>query len=136
MTCGRYVVLLWDSEHFLACEVAAMAAEGEFRVDLETLAYSAAHVSGQDEDLAIAHLSSDNKIEAAQPGWVGTSAEALNARMAVWLETSRRLLTRVGGHALDLHNDTIKFAAMERENAEKLHAVGNGADGVAGAARG
>jgi uncharacterized protein YukE len=83
-----------------------MAAGGEFRVDPEALAGSAEHVSGQGEDLASAHLSSDNRIEAAQSGWVGTSAAALNARMAAWLETSRRLVARVGGHALDLQNET------------------------------
>jgi hypothetical protein len=109
-----------------------MAAADEFQLDLEALVSSAAHVSGQGEDLALAHLSSDNKIEAAQLGWVGTSAEALNARMAVWLETSRRLLTRVGGHALELQDDGIDFATMERENTQRLRAVGDGADGWPG----
>ncbi|MGO9385805.1 MAG: WXG100 family type VII secretion target [Mycobacterium sp.] len=118
-----------------------MAAGGEFRVDPEALAGSAEHVSGQGEDLASAHLSSDNRIEGAQSGWVGASAAALNARMAAWLETSRRLVARVGGHALDLQNDHIKFTAAERDNADRLRAVGfsaegaDGADGVAGAGR-
>jgi hypothetical protein len=40
------------------------------------------------------------------------------------LEISRRLLTRVGGHALDLNDDGIDFAAMERDNVEKSRAVG------------
>ena len=93
-----------------------MAAAENFRVDLEALASSAAHVSGQGEDLAAAHVSSDNRIEAAQPGWVGGSAAALSARTAAWLETSRRLLTRVGGHALQLNDDGIDFCGVgERE---------------------
>ncbi|MDI3314404.1 MAG: WXG100 family type VII secretion target [Mycobacterium sp.] len=99
------------------------------RVDLEALACSAAHVSGQGEDLAAAHLTSDNTIEAAQSGWVGASSVALAARMDIWLQTSRRLLTNVGAHALDLHNDAIDFAAMERENAQRLRAVGDSAPG-------
>ena len=86
-----------------------MAAAENFRVDLEALASSAAHVSGQGEDLAAAHVSSDNRIEAAQPGWVGGSAAALSARTAAWLETSRRLLTRVGGHALQLNEAFLRF---------------------------
>ncbi|MDI3314141.1 MAG: hypothetical protein QJR12_07615 [Mycobacterium sp.] len=73
-----------------------MAGEREFQVDLEALVCSAAHVTGQGEDLAIAHLDSDNQLEAAQTGWVGTSAAALNTRMNVWLAASRTLLTRVG----------------------------------------
>jgi WXG100 family type VII secretion target len=106
-------------------EVVAMAAEGRFRVDLEALAGSATQVSGHGEDLASAHLSSDNRIAAAQSGWVGDSAAALHIRTASWLETSRRLLTRVGDHALDLNNDGIYFAATERDNVEKSHAVDN-----------
>ncbi|MBS4727057.1 hypothetical protein MSM1_01305 [Mycobacterium sp. SM1] len=112
-----------------------MPTEREFQVDLEALVCSAAHVTGQGEDLAIAHLDSDNELEAAQWGWVGTSAAALNTRMAAWLATSRMLLTRVGEHALNLHSDAIDFAAMERENAERLRAVGGAGgevDGVLG----
>ena len=71
-----------------------------FRVDLEALAGSAAHVAGQGEDLASTHLASDNRIAGAEPGWVGASAAALSTTAAAWLQTSRRLLTRVGDHAL------------------------------------
>lgn len=106
----------------------------KFRLELEALAHAVAHVTGQGEDLALAHLASDNKIDEAQLGWVRTSAEALNAWRATWLEVSRRLLTNVGGHALTLSNDGIDFAAMERANAERLRAVGDSAGGIAGAA--
>jgi hypothetical protein len=40
------------------------------RVDLEALAGSAAHVAGQGDDLANAHLASDNRIAAASLGSV------------------------------------------------------------------
>lgn len=93
------------------------------RVDIEALAGSAAHVAGQGEDLATAHLASDNRIEAAQSGWVGSSAVALQNRTAVWLETSRRLLTNVGDHALALNNDGISYTEQERANAERLRAL-------------
>jgi uncharacterized protein YukE len=116
-------------------EVVAMTAQGNFRVDLEALAGSAAQVSEHGEDLASAHLSSDNRITAAQSGWVGASSAALRVRTATWLETSRRLLTRVGDHALDLNNDGIDFAALHRENVEKLRAAvrpaGGGVEGSA-----
>jgi uncharacterized protein YukE len=114
--------------------VSAVAANEQFRVDLEALAGSAAHVAGQGEDLATAHVSSDNRIAAAHPRWVGSSAAALHIKTATWLETSRRLLTRVGGHALDLNNDGIDFAALERENVEKLRAVQPAVDGLADSA--
>ncbi len=102
-----------------------MAAEGRLRVDLEALACSAAQVSAHGEDLASAHLSSDNQIAAAQPGWVGASAAALDKRAASWLEASRRLLARVGDHALNLNTDGIGFAAMERDNVEQTRAAGD-----------
>ena len=111
-----------------------MAASGEFRVDLEALASSAAQVSGQGEDLATAHVSSDNRMTAAQSGWVGSSAAALNVKTATWLETSRRLLTSVGDHALKLNNDGINFSAVERESVDKIRELGGG-EGSAGAAR-
>lgn len=134
MNCGRLPLLLSENGQALA-EVVAMAAGEKFQVDLEALACSTAHITGQGENLVAAHLSSDNRIAAARSGWVGTSAAALDVRMAAWLETSRRLLCRLGDHALDLNNDGINFAAIERENAQKLRAVG-GPDGLAGAAEG
>jgi len=96
-----------------------------FGVELEALASSAAHVAGQGEDLANAHLSSDDRIAAAQSGWVGASAVALHATTATWSDTSRRLLTRVGGHALDLSNDGIDFAAAQDVSVAKLRALGS-----------
>jgi WXG100 family type VII secretion target len=94
-----------------------------FRVDIEALAASAAHVAGQGDDLATAHVASDNRIASAQSGWVGSSAAALQTRTAAWLETSRRLLTSVGDHALNLNNDGLSFAELDRGNVEKLRAV-------------
>ena|SRR5581483_9973890 len=111
-----------------------VGAVGKLRIDLEALAHSSAHVAGQGEDVAIAHLASDNRIVAAQSGWVGSSALALSAKTAAWLEDSRRLVTRVGNHALDMSNDGIEFSAMERDNVEKLQAVQPGTGGLAGSA--
>lgn len=101
-----------------------MAAHRRFRVELAALASSAAQVSAQGEDLASAHLASDNRIANVQSGWVGVSAGALSIKTAAWLETSRGLLARVGAHALELTNDGIECAAMERDNVEMLSAFG------------
>jgi hypothetical protein len=106
-----------------------MASEREFRVDLEALACSAVHVGGQGEDLALAHVASDDRMQAAQPGWVGFSAAALSATTAAWLVTARTLLTGVGDYALGLNNDTIEFAAMERENRENVEGLIGDVDG-------
>jgi uncharacterized protein YukE len=111
-----------------------MAAGGNFRVDIEVLAGSAAHVANQGDDLASAHVSSDSRIAAAQAGWVGSSGAALQIRTAAWVETSRRLLTSVGDHALTLNSDGIDFSVLENENVQKLRALHPDADGLAGPA--
>jgi uncharacterized protein YukE len=109
-----------------------MVAAEKLQVDLDALAGSAAQVTAHGEDLATAHLSSDNRIAAAQAGWVGDSAAALHSRSTTWLATSHRLLTRVGEHALDLINDAIEFAAMERDNVQTLTAKPSDAQGSTG----
>jgi hypothetical protein len=111
-----------------------LAGTGVFRADLESLASSASHVTGQGEDLASAHLSSDNRIVAAQSGWVGSSALALNSKTATRLETSRSLVTSVGDRATDLNQDGVDFAAIERDAVEKLQALQRTADSSAGLA--
>jgi uncharacterized protein YukE len=100
-----------------------MAAGEKFQVDLEALACSAAHVTGQGEDLATAHVSSDNRIVAAQSGWVGSSALALSTKTENWLEDSRGLLSRIGEHARNMNNDGFDFSAVQRDNVEELRAV-------------
>lgn len=95
-----------------------------YRVDLAALAASAAHVAGLGEDVASAHLASDNRIAAAQSGWVGASARALDTTAAEWLRVSRGLLARIGDHALDLTNDGMHFAAAEHVSTEQLCGLG------------
>jgi uncharacterized protein YukE len=80
-------------------------------------------------------VSSDNRLVAAQSGWVGSSSAALHAKTAKWLETSRRLLTSVGDHATDLNQDGAHFSAMEREHAELLRALNGPTGGGDGSAR-
>jgi len=96
-----------------------------YRVDLAALAASAAQVAGFGEDVAIAHLVSDNRIATAERGWVGASAVALSITAADWLQASRRLLTRLGDHSLDLANDVIHVAAAEYAGAEQLRELGS-----------
>jgi hypothetical protein len=106
------------------------------RLDLEALGSSAAHVTGQGEDLASTHLASDNRIVRAQSGRVGSSGVALQTKTATWLEASRRLVTRVGDHTTDLSRDSVGFAAMEREHVEKLRNLVNPVDGLINSIRG
>lgn len=94
-----------------------------YRVDLAAVAAAAAHIAGLGEDMATAHVLSDNRIAAAQAGWVGTSAAALDAAATEWSQTSRRLLTRLGDHASELADDGIALAAAETGSAGQLGSV-------------
>jgi WXG100 family type VII secretion target len=94
------------------------------RVNLEHLATSAAQITNHGEDLAASHLSSDNRIAAAQPGWAGRSAEALAQRTARWTANSTNLVTRMGDHASEFYNLGQAFSAMEDLNVEKLKSCG------------
>lgn len=89
-------------------------------MDVEQLVAAAVHVSGHGEDLAARHLAADNRIESAAPGWAGRSAAALRHRASCWAATSNAILTRVGGHATDLHTGALRFATMETANTQVL----------------
>jgi uncharacterized protein YukE len=90
------------------------------RVNLEHLATSAAQVTGHGDDLAMSHLSADNRIAAAQAGWAGRSAEALARRASLWTAKSAALVTRIGEHANDMHTAGQAFGAVEASNKQKL----------------
>jgi uncharacterized protein YukE len=87
---------------------------------LEHLATAAAQVTGHGEDLAMSHLSADNRIAAAQAGWAGQSAEALAHRASRWAANSTALVARIGEHANNLCTAGLAFAAMEAGNQQKL----------------
>lgn len=75
--------------------------------------HSAAQVTTQGEGLAVGHLSSDYRMQAAQFGWQGASAMALNAKMDDWLDASRALLTRIGDHAFGLQEAAIRVPPID-----------------------
>lgn len=93
---------------------------------MQDLLGSAAQVADEGADLAAAHLSSDNRIEAAHIGWVGSSATALAARWEAWLATSKVLLSQVAEHAHGLNSAAITYAATEADRAAALHHVVSG----------
>lgn len=88
------------------------------RVNLEDLICSAVHTGGQCEDLATGYLASGNRIEAAQSGWVDSSAAAINAKLAAWQQVSQSVLDSLGEHVRGLHDAAYLFAATERARAQ------------------
>lgn len=102
-----------------------------FQISPQQWMCSAAQVTAHGEGLAAGHLSSDYRLQAAQVGWQGTSATALNSKMGDWWEASRALLTRIGDHARGLHEAAVYHAAAEEARARALAQIGVSAGGKA-----
>jgi uncharacterized protein YukE len=92
----------------------------DININVEQLTSSGSQVSGQAEDLATGFVAADNRMEAAQYGWAGTSATALSARAARWLPASRALVAKVGDHGFALQDAAVQHAAAEAERAKAL----------------
>jgi uncharacterized protein YukE len=92
----------------------------DINIDAEQLTFSGSQVSGQAEDLATGFVAADNRMEAAQYGWAGTSATALSARAARWLPVSRTLVGKVGDHGFALQDAAVQHVAAEAERAKAL----------------
>ncbi len=85
-----------------------------FQISPEQWMCSAAQVTAHGEGLAAGHLTSDYRLQAAQVGWQGASATALNAKKGDWWEASRALLTRIGDHARGLHEAAVIMRRRKR----------------------
>jgi uncharacterized protein YukE len=104
------------------------------KVNLADMVESALHVSGQGEELALNHQTTDGQIASAQSGWAGSSAAAMAERAASWAQTSAGLLIRVSDHSQGLHTSANAFAANEEANSNQLTALGGSADTATGSA--
>ncbi|MEM6109519.1 WXG100 family type VII secretion target [Mycobacterium sp. 050272] len=104
----------------------------DIKIDVEQLTVSGRQVSDQAEDLAAGFLTADNRIEAAQYGWAGTSALALSARVARWLPESQALVGKVGDHGFALQDAAVLHAAAEAQRARALAGVAARAAAVSG----
>lgn len=100
------------------------------RVRIEDVVAAAAAVTGEGEDLAVAHQGADGRMVSASAGWRGSSAAALGAKIDSWAATSTVLLGRMSDHAQGLHGAAQGFSAMEDDNAAQLRAVAGTGDGV------
>ena len=97
------------------------------KVNLEAMVSSAIHVSGQGEDLAVGHTSTDARMAGAEVGWQGTSAAAMSAKLASWTTTSATLLSRISDHSQGLHSTAAGFSTHEEQSRAALQAVGQSA---------
>ncbi|ULP44263.1 WXG100 family type VII secretion target [Mycobacterium lentiflavum] len=119
------------------CDCCLVNREGDptvcdINIDVDQLTVSGRQVSDQAEELAAGLLTADNRIEAAQDGWAGTSAVALSARAARWLPVAQALVRKVGEHGFALQDAAVAHAAAEAERARALAGVAARAAAVGG----
>lgn len=72
------------------------------------------------ESLLALQLSCHGVAERAQPGWVGSSAQALSGLLDGWAMTSTAHIARFGEHSCGMHFAAARFQQMEQRNTVAL----------------
>jgi WXG100 family type VII secretion target len=94
------------------------------RVRPEDLLISGAQVRGQADDVEAGHAASDAHIYAAQAGMVGSSAAAMEAKLAQWQSTTVALTNRLTEHAQALTTGAGDYGESDQRNAAIIADVG------------
>jgi WXG100 family type VII secretion target len=90
------------------------------KVDPIDLRLSSDHMDTHHADLLAAHTAANSDIEAAQSGWVGTSAAALQAKFAEWQEATTAITTDIAAHATAFQNAAHAYTVVDDDGAEQL----------------
>lgn len=89
-------------------------------VDPLDLHLSADHLGVHHAELRTAHTAADGDIEAAQAGWVGASAAALQAKLADWQATTEQLCGSIADHEQAFRAAKNQYQAVDGETADHL----------------
>lgn len=73
-------------------------------------------------ELQSAHANADADIEAAQTGWIGTSAVALQAKFAEWQAATEALSSDVKAHGAAFRAAAQSYATTDSDNAGSINA--------------
>lgn len=90
------------------------------RVDPVDLHMSADHMSMHHADLRAAHADADSDIEAAQAGWVGASAAALQAKLAEWQATTQHLCGSIADHERAFRAAGNQYQTVDGRSADNI----------------
>lgn len=92
----------------------------ELEVDPIDLHMSSDHMVMHHADLQATHAAAHADIEAAQSGWVGTSAAALQAKFAEWQADAEALRSDVAAHADAFRTAAHAYTTVDGQNAESV----------------
>jgi WXG100 family type VII secretion target len=89
-------------------------------VDPIDLHLSSDHMDMHHAELRAAHGAADGVIDEAQAGWVGTSATALQSKMAEWQATTARLCGDIASHGAAYRAAANAYAGNDSDAAKAL----------------
>lgn len=92
----------------------------DLRVDPVDLALSADHLDMHGRDLQVAHASANAAVDSAGPGWVGTSAVALQARLAEWQAVTDDLYLQITTMGQHLRVASQRYSQSDATSADAL----------------
>lgn len=92
----------------------------DLRVDPVDLALSADHMDMHGRDLHVSHASANAAIDSAAPGWVGTSAVALQARLAELQAVTDDLLVQITTMGEHFRIASQRYSQSDTSSADAL----------------
>ena len=90
------------------------------KVDPIDLRMSSDHMDMHHAELLAAHTEARGAIEEAQAGWVGTSAAALQSKLAEWQATTTELCGDVAAHGEAFRSAAAGYESTDIDSGEKL----------------
>lgn len=102
----------------VACNTPAMAEE--LRAASDVLCHMGNQLADHGESLLAWQQSCHDAAEAAQSGWIGSSAGALSALLDYWETASAAHVGRFGEHSCGMHFAAAGLVEMEQNNAASL----------------
>lgn len=90
------------------------------RVDPIDLHMSCDHLDMHHAEFTQAHAAADGDIEAAQSGWIGSSAAALQAKFAEWQEVTTRLQADIEFHSASIRTAAKGYVATDTSGGQAL----------------
>ncbi|WP_142391300.1 hypothetical protein [Mycobacterium sp. ENV421] len=100
------------------------------KVDVDGLLGGGSAIGEQVTALSTSHLESMVGLSDAEPGWVGTSADALVRMASAWQRTADQHHSVLTAQAAHVVAAARSFRAMDEGGAAELEQVGDLADGV------
>lgn len=91
------------------------------RVDPIDLHMSADHMNVHHADMRTAHADADGDIEAAQTGWVGASAAALQSKFAEWQSDTEKLCGAIAHHERAFRTAAHSYQGLDETKAQAIN---------------